>query len=162
MTFKNDICARRQNNRKTNPDITQVLQPARSLQATASLGPPLSSAPDSTDSAFGPHCPRSSAWSHHLPGKSGFWKDLLDLNVSMGTSGIPLPRSTYPLDNPMIFSPIGLCFSAKLATRNQDVCLFSLGPYEVPTTYLMTSLPLLVVVTSGSVPRRPTRVRRAS
>jgi hypothetical protein len=69
---------------------------------------------------------------------------------------------TYPLDSPIIFSLIGFCLSAKLATRNQDVCLLSFGPYEVPTTYLMTSPPLLVVVISGSVPRRPTRVRRAS
>jgi hypothetical protein len=62
----------------------------------------------------------------------------------------------------MSLSLAGVPCAAKHATRNQDVCLLSLGPYEVPTTYLMTSLPFLVVVISGSAPRRPTRVRRAS
>jgi hypothetical protein len=71
-------------------------------------------------------------------------------------------RYTYPFDIAMSFSLPGVPCAAKLATRNQDVCLFSLGPYEVPTTYLMISPPFLVVVISGSAPRRPTRVRRAS
>lgn len=74
----------------------------------------------------------------------------------------PLSDAHYPFDNAMTFSLAWDCLSAKLATRNHEVCLLSFGPYEVPTTYLITSPPELVVVTSGSVPRRPTRVRRAS
>lgn len=62
----------------------------------------------------------------------------------------------------MVFSLARVSFSAKLATLNHDVFLSSFGPYELATMYLMTSPPVDVLVISGSVPRRPITVRRAT
>lgn len=46
--------------------------------------------------------------------------------------------------------------------RNQLVCWLSRGPLLVPTEYLMYSFPDAPVLSSGSVPSRPTSVMRAS
>ena len=68
---------------------------------------------------------------------------------------------TYPFGKLRRWSLCGpSCW--KLETRNQLVWRLSLGPYDVPTTYFTTSCPVDVACSSGSAPRRPVMIRRAT
>lgn len=68
---------------------------------------------------------------------------------------------TYPFGKLRRWSLCGpSCW--KLETRNQLVWRLSLGPYDVPTTYFTTSCPVEVACSSGSAPRRPVMIRRAT
>lgn len=69
--------------------------------------------------------------------------------------------STYPFCKPRTksrWAPSG----TKFVTRHQVVWRFSRPPWDVATVYLTISWPEEVAWSSGSAPRRPVRVRRAT
>lgn len=144
---------------------------------SASSSPPISSARDSTSSAYHRSCRHTSAFLRRLQGKPASCRCpvlanhitsfmCITLNLPLPTKTIPAlndiaRRKTHPFCNPITNSRPLLPSSLKFVTRNQLVCRLSFGPYDVPITY-RTNEPLDVSTTSGSVPRRPTRVMRAS
>lgn len=90
---------------------------------------------------------------------------LSDSSLDQKDQSIPPPEvtgCTYPFESPITLSLMKASFPGKDETRNQDVWVSVFGPDEVATTYFMISVPLLVVIASGSLPRRPTIVMRAS
>ena len=72
------------------------------------------------------------------------------------------PLNTYPFSIDKVLSQTMVLLGAKQAMRNHEVWRSLGGPYEAPRTYLITSLPLFVNVTSGAVPSRPITVMRAT